>query len=213
MNAKPTLLEPLQIIRIDVPDELMGNAISQVQNKRGSVIDVESELGSTAITAKLPVAEMFGFEAQLKSATGGKGFYSTFYYRLGVPLVSCADVSPWAVQYLKTKGFEAWEWDIGKEPFPSLRCYSWVHCTQTLVHLIDEDLFCKACGHLVQVVALGGHLLVGDRFLPDCKINKIHIKYREVGQYILEFTKHNLKLIDVVPSFPLMGRLLLFQKV
>jgi len=114
---------------------------------------------------------------------------------------------------LKTKGFEAWEWDIGKEPFPSLRCYSWVHCTQTLVHLIDEDLFCKACGHLVQVVALGGHLLVGDRFLPDRKINKIHIKYREVGQYILEFTKHNLKLIDVVPSFPLMGRLLLFQKV
>ncbi len=76
MKAKPTLLEPLQIIRIDVPDELMGSAISQVQNRRGSVINVESELGSTAITSKLPVAEMFGFEAQLKSATGGKGFYS-----------------------------------------------------------------------------------------------------------------------------------------
>lgn len=76
MKAKPTLLEPLQIIRIDVPDELMGSAISQVQNRRGSVINVESELGSTSITSKLPVAEMFGFEAQLKSATGGKGFYS-----------------------------------------------------------------------------------------------------------------------------------------
>ncbi|MBI5332527.1 MAG: elongation factor EF-2 [Candidatus Aenigmarchaeota archaeon] len=76
MKAKPTLLEPLQIMRIDVPDELMGNAISQVQNRRGSVINVESELGTTNITARLPVAEMFGFEAQLKSATGGKGFYS-----------------------------------------------------------------------------------------------------------------------------------------
>ena len=40
------------------------------------MINVESELGTTNITAKLPVAEMFGFEAQLKSATGGKGFYS-----------------------------------------------------------------------------------------------------------------------------------------
>lgn len=76
MKANPTLSEPLQIMRIDVPDELMGSAISQVQNRRGSVINVESELGATAITAKLPVAEMFGFEAQLKSATGGKGFYS-----------------------------------------------------------------------------------------------------------------------------------------
>lgn len=75
-RAKPTLLEPIQTIRIDVPEELMGMAMNQVQNKRGQIIDVHTELGAAAITAKMPVAEMFGFEGQLKSATQGKGFYS-----------------------------------------------------------------------------------------------------------------------------------------
>ena len=76
MRAKPTLLEPVHVIRIDVPEEIMGSAISQVQNKRGQVVNMETELGAAIITARMPVSEMFGFEAQLKSATGGKGFFS-----------------------------------------------------------------------------------------------------------------------------------------
>ncbi len=75
-NAKPTLLEPLQTIRIDVPEELLGEVMNLIQNRRGQVIDTQIELGVGIVQAKLPVAEMFGFEAQLKSATGGKGFYS-----------------------------------------------------------------------------------------------------------------------------------------
>jgi elongation factor 2 len=75
-QAKPTLFEPVQIIRIDVPEELMGGALSQVQNRRGQILDMQSELGVAIVKAKLPVAETFGFEAVLKSATGGKGFYS-----------------------------------------------------------------------------------------------------------------------------------------
>ncbi len=75
-NAKPTLFEPLQTIRIDVPEELLGSAMSLIQNRRGQVIDTQIELGVGVVQAKLPVAEMFGFEAQLKGATGGKGFYS-----------------------------------------------------------------------------------------------------------------------------------------
>jgi len=75
-KAKPTLLEPVQIIRIDTPDETMGEAMSLIQNRRGQILDTKSELGAAIIQAKLPVAEMFGFEATLKSATGGKGFYS-----------------------------------------------------------------------------------------------------------------------------------------
>jgi elongation factor 2 len=78
MRSKPTMLEPIQLIEVDVPEELMGAAISQISNRRGSVISVESELGVAKIKAKLPTAESFGFEANLKSATGGKGFYSLF---------------------------------------------------------------------------------------------------------------------------------------
>jgi len=76
MNAKPTLLEPVQTIRVDVPEELVGNAMNQVQNRRGQILDTSIDLGVAVIKAKMPVGEMFGFEAQLKSATGGKGFYS-----------------------------------------------------------------------------------------------------------------------------------------
>ena len=76
LGAKPTLFEPIQRIRIDVPEELMGNAMNQVQNRRGQVIEVSTELGAGVLKSDIPVAEMFGFEASLKSATAGKGFYS-----------------------------------------------------------------------------------------------------------------------------------------
>jgi len=76
LNADPTLLEPKQIIRIDTPTEVMGGAIKEVQNRRGKILDMKDERGATIIQAKIPVSEMFGFNSALKSATGGKGFYS-----------------------------------------------------------------------------------------------------------------------------------------
>ncbi len=72
----PGILEPKQIIRIDVPTEVMGGAIRQVGNRRGQILDMKEERGVTLIQAKMPVSEMFGFNSELKSATGGKGFYS-----------------------------------------------------------------------------------------------------------------------------------------
>jgi elongation factor 2 len=76
MMGNPALMEPKQIIRIDVPTEIMGGALSQVQNRRGKILDMSEERGASVIQAKVPVSEMFGFDSALKSATGGKGFYS-----------------------------------------------------------------------------------------------------------------------------------------
>jgi elongation factor 2 len=76
MKADPVVLEPKQIIRIDTPTETMGGAIKEIQNRRGQILEMEEERGVTIIKCKLPVAEMFGFNSALKSATGGKGFYS-----------------------------------------------------------------------------------------------------------------------------------------
>ncbi|MBU5689812.1 MAG: elongation factor EF-2 [Candidatus Aenigmatarchaeota archaeon] len=76
MKADPVILEPKQIIRIDTPSEMMGGAIKEIQNRRGQILDMEEERGVTIIRCKLPVSEMFGFNSSLKSATGGKGFYS-----------------------------------------------------------------------------------------------------------------------------------------
>jgi len=76
LHANATLLEPKQIIRIDLPSELVGNVIREVENRRGQILDMKEEGGASIISAKIPVSNMFGFDATLKSATSGRGFYS-----------------------------------------------------------------------------------------------------------------------------------------
>ncbi len=76
LQAQPQLIEPKQKLRIDTPSETMGEAMTEVSNRRGDVINMEEEGGSSVIFCKLPVEELFGFEAALKSATNGKGFFS-----------------------------------------------------------------------------------------------------------------------------------------
>ena len=74
-GGKAFILEPKQIIRIDVPTEELSGAMKEVNNRRGQIIEMSEERGTTIIKAKLPVAEMFGFNSSLKSSTGGKGFF------------------------------------------------------------------------------------------------------------------------------------------
>lgn len=76
LKANATMLEPKQTIRIDAPTELMGEVIREVEGRRGQIIDMKEERGASIITAKMPVSDMFGFDASLKSATSGRGFYS-----------------------------------------------------------------------------------------------------------------------------------------
>jgi elongation factor 2 len=70
------LLEPIQKIRIDVPEDMMGQATSLVSGRRGKVIDIKTERGTIVVFADAPVCEMFGFTGDLRSATNGKGFWS-----------------------------------------------------------------------------------------------------------------------------------------
>lgn len=76
LRANASLLEPRQVVRIDVPQELIGAATREIENRRGQIQDMKEERGVTILQAKMPVSEMFGFDASLKSATGGRGFYN-----------------------------------------------------------------------------------------------------------------------------------------
>jgi elongation factor 2 len=76
LHANATMLEPRQVIRIDLPSELVGDAIREVENRRGQILDMKEERGASIISAKIPVSDIFGFDATLKSATSGRGFYS-----------------------------------------------------------------------------------------------------------------------------------------
>lgn len=76
LHAQATMLEPKQILRIDTPQDYIGNVTAEISNRRGEILNIEQEEYSAVITAKVPVAELFGFESALKSATAGKGFQS-----------------------------------------------------------------------------------------------------------------------------------------
>ena len=75
-NAGATLLEPLQIHMIEVPENFMGAATKLVGSKRGQMLDMNQELGSVELKAKIPVAEMLGWSSDLRSATEGRGVSS-----------------------------------------------------------------------------------------------------------------------------------------
>lgn len=76
LHASASLLEPKQIIRVDTPTELIGEVTREVENRRGQILDMREERGATVVKAKLPVSDMFGMDASLKSSTSGRGFYS-----------------------------------------------------------------------------------------------------------------------------------------
>ena len=141
----------------------------------------------------------------------GRGFYTEFYRRKSAYVLS-VDVSNVVVERMRTLYYSASVLDISKELPSRFLSYFWVHSTQCLVHQVEEEDFKKACCNLSHLVEEGGYLLVGDRFLPDKKIDKPHIRYRNVTDYILAIGDYRLRLLDIVPSFPLGGRLLLFRR-
>lgn len=71
--GSPMLLEPMQILRFEAPDEYMGEISKLISNKRGQLLDMEQEGVQVVVSGKLPVAEMFGMSSELRSATGGRG--------------------------------------------------------------------------------------------------------------------------------------------
>ncbi|MDR1819889.1 MAG: elongation factor EF-2 [Methanobrevibacter sp.] len=77
MLAQPILLEPIQKVFINTPQDYMGNATREIQNRRGQIVDMDQEGDMANIESKVPVAEMFGFAGDIRSATEGRCLWST----------------------------------------------------------------------------------------------------------------------------------------
>jgi elongation factor 2 len=75
--AGDSLLEPVQKIQITVPMDQMGAATSQIQGRRGQVFDINSEGDTITVVGKAPVAELFGFAGDIRSATEGRAMWNT----------------------------------------------------------------------------------------------------------------------------------------
>ncbi len=76
MQAKPVLLEPMQYVYINTPQDFMGAAMREISNRRGQILDMEQEGDMAIIKAKCPVAEMFGFAGAIRGATQGRCLWS-----------------------------------------------------------------------------------------------------------------------------------------
>ena len=76
-QGKRVLMEPMQKVFINVPQEIMGSVTNEIQQRRGVVEEMTQEGDDLVIVAKVPVSGMFGFASAIRSATGGKVLWSS----------------------------------------------------------------------------------------------------------------------------------------
>ncbi|MBI3167802.1 MAG: elongation factor G [Chloroflexi bacterium] len=75
-DAGPVLFEPIMTVRVTCPDANMGDVMSDLNTRRGRVQGTETERGSTTIIAHVPMAEMLKYTTQVRSITGGRGYFT-----------------------------------------------------------------------------------------------------------------------------------------
>jgi len=75
-DAGPVLFEPIMNVKVVVPDTNMGDVMSDLNTRRGRVQGTESERGHTIVIALVPLAEMLRYTTQLRSFTGGRGYFT-----------------------------------------------------------------------------------------------------------------------------------------
>ncbi len=76
LAATPTLLEPLMKVEVVTPEEYMGDVMGDLNRRRGVVSGMEDTVLGKIIRASVPLAEMFGYATDLRSATQGRATYS-----------------------------------------------------------------------------------------------------------------------------------------
>jgi elongation factor G len=75
-RAKPVLLEPIFAVEVVAPEEFLGTVIGDLSSRRGRVEGQEPRGNALAITARVPLSEMFGYATDLRSNTQGRATYT-----------------------------------------------------------------------------------------------------------------------------------------
>ena len=75
-KSDPILLEPVESVEVETPKEYMGDVMGNLNSRRGQIQGQEERGMATAITALVPLSEMFGYATDLRSATQGRASYN-----------------------------------------------------------------------------------------------------------------------------------------
>ncbi len=85
-KASPVLLEPIMSVEVVVPEEYMGEVIGDLNSRRGRIMGMENRAGAQVVGSMVPLAQMFGYATDLRSATQGRATYTmTFHHYEQVP--------------------------------------------------------------------------------------------------------------------------------
>jgi elongation factor G len=91
MNANPVLLEPIMKVEVVTPDEYMGAVNGDLNRRRGILQGTEEAPMGTIVRAEVPLAEMFGYATDLRSATQGRATYTMEFAKYGEAPQNIAD--------------------------------------------------------------------------------------------------------------------------
>ena len=81
-KAKPTILEPIGLLKVTIPDANLGDIMSDISSKRrGTVLGMTAEDGMQTVEAEVPMAEMGSYTIDLRSMTQGRGSFSCKFVR------------------------------------------------------------------------------------------------------------------------------------
>jgi len=90
-KAKPVLLEPVMKVEIVTPEEYMGDVVGDVNRRRGIVLGMDDTSIGKTINCEVPLAEMFGYATDLRSATQGRATYSMQFEKYNETPAKIAD--------------------------------------------------------------------------------------------------------------------------
>ena len=91
MNASPVLLEPMMKVEVVTPEDYMGDVMGDLNRRRGIVQGMDDNPSGKVIRAEVPLAEMFGYATDLRSATQGRATYSMEFAEYSEAPASVAD--------------------------------------------------------------------------------------------------------------------------
>ncbi len=81
-KAKPTIMEPIGLLKVTIPDANLGDIMADISSKRrGTVLGMNAEDGMQIVEAEVPMAEMGSYTIDLRSMTQGRGSFSCKFIR------------------------------------------------------------------------------------------------------------------------------------
>jgi len=79
-RAKPSLLEPIMRFDVIVPEEFVGQVIGDLNSRRGRVLEIEARPAAQVVRSEVPLAELFGYATDMRSATQGRASHTPFQF-------------------------------------------------------------------------------------------------------------------------------------